>query len=112
MSSRLTLDCLIADDRRVMIQVLVDPAEADGPRVATWTATFTESQLHTSDDDSAAPGGWNPSEDNPMEQVGKVIGRVISLQQQRRDFEQLSMLLHLAMHNLLDAAKESLKEGQ
>lgn len=110
MSSRMTLDVLVSDDRKVLIQVLVDPEEATGPRRAVWTATFTEP--HVSMDEEAMQGqpGWSPEGDNPMEQVGRVIGKVINLQQ-RRDFEQLSVLLHLALHNLLESAKLALKEG-
>lgn len=108
-SSRFTLDVLVTDDRKVLIQVLCDPAEANGPREAVWTATFTEPHV-SMEELSSGPPGWSPESENPMEQVGQVIGRVINLQQ-KRDFEQLSVLLHLALHNLLEAAKSALKEG-
>lgn len=107
-SSRLTLDVLITDDRKVLIQVLTDPEESNGPRVAVWTATFVDP--HTSDDEEESAPAWSPDADDPVQQIGKAVGRVIDLRQ-HREYNQLSMLLHLALHNLLDAAKSILKEG-
>jgi hypothetical protein len=106
-SQNLTLDVLITEDRRVLIQVMV-PAIDGMKREAVWTATFTDP--HTSDEEEESrPAAWTPEGEDQMEQIGKVIGRVIDMRQ-KRDFNQLSMLLHLALHNLLDAAKGVLKE--
>lgn len=107
MSRQLTLDVLITEDRKVLIQVLVPTIDLM-KREAVWTATFVDP--HTSDDEEdAKPAVWTPEGEDPMRQIGEAVGRVIDLRQ-RRDFNQLSMLLHLALHNLLDVAKETLKE--
>lgn len=106
MSRQLTLDVLITEDRKVLIQVMV-PAIDGMKREAIWTATFVDP--HTSEEEEVAPAAWTPEGEDPMQQIAGAVGRVIDMRQ-KRDFNQLSMLLHLALHNLLDAAKGVLKE--
>lgn len=106
-SLTLTLDVLITDDRRVMIQVMVPTADRM-KREAIWTTTFHNPHVEDTEDD-VRPGAWTPEGEDQVEQIAKAVGRVIELRKPG-EFHQLSMLLHMALHNLLEHAKGVLKE--
>ncbi len=102
---KLTLECIIGE-RAVDIRVLNDR----GTAVSVFN--FDRGLIDVRPETRAEVQGWTPDADaepDAAEQVGAVLRKIAQISDERPQQEQLDMLLHLSLHNLVVLAKEALK---
>lgn len=103
MKKLLVLECILTDD---LVQISVfDGARVDENTIFECTFTEPDVRMKEEEDKPRMPGG----EESMGEQLRVALGPIFEPPRQR--MEQLSTILHIALHNLTDCAKAALLEG-